>query len=112
MKRKNITAEELDKLFDEGKEDILQYFDMSKVRRIHPLIRRVNVDFPYWMVFALDDEAERLGITRQSVIKTWIGEKIAEKSARSARPDQPVRKPAKQLTEPRRPRYRAKKARR
>ena len=111
MKPKLIKAEELDRLVDEGKEDVLQYFDLSKARRIHPLIRRVNVDFPYWMVHALDDEAERLGITRQSVIKTWIGEKIAEKT--SGVPYESMSgKRRVQVGEPPRPRYRAKKPRR
>lgn len=76
MKRKHISAEELDRIFDEGKEDILQYFDLSKARRPGLEIKRVNVDLPQWMIAVLDREAERLGITRQAVIKTWLGEKI------------------------------------
>ncbi len=63
-----ITTEELDKKFDDG-EDIDEYIDWSKPRR-------VNVDFPSWMVAALDREARRLGVTRQSVIKVWIAERL------------------------------------
>lgn len=112
MKPKTISAEEFDRLFDEGA-DISQYVDWSKARRVHPLIRRVNVDFPYWMVHALDDEAERLGVTRQSVIKTWIAEKIeAAYLARAARADRPAKRPARQVAEPRKQRYRPQKPRR
>ena len=84
MKQKRISAEELDRLFDEGKEDILQYFDLSTARRPNLEIKRVNVDLPRWMINALDGEAERLGITRQSVIKTWIGEMIEARRAQLA----------------------------
>lgn len=82
-KPKRISAEELDRLFDEGKEDVLQYFDLSKARRPNLEIKRVNVDLPQWMINALDDEAERLGITRQSVIKTWIAGKIEERAQKA-----------------------------
>ncbi len=71
----DITAEELDKKFDDG-EDIDEYIDWSKARRPGLEPRRVNVDFPTWMVAALDREAERLGVTRQSVIKVWIAERL------------------------------------
>jgi hypothetical protein len=84
MKQKRISAEELDRLFDEGKEDILQYFDLSAARRPNLEIKRVNVDLPRWMINALDGEAARLGITRQSVIKIWIGEKIEARRAQPA----------------------------
>jgi hypothetical protein len=70
-----ITTEELDKKFDDG-EDIDEYIDWSKTRRPGLEPRRVNVDFPSWMVAALDREAHRLGVTRQSVIKVWIAERL------------------------------------
>jgi hypothetical protein len=70
-----ITTEELDKKFDDG-EDIDEYIDWSKARRPGLEPRRVNVDFPTWMVQALDREAKRLGVTRQSVIKVWIAERL------------------------------------
>ena len=70
-----ITTEELDKKFDDG-EDIDEYLDWSKARRPGLEPRRVNVDFPAWMVAELDREAQRLGVPRQSVIKMWIAEKL------------------------------------
>ena len=70
-----ITTEELDRLFDDG-EDIDEYLDWSKATRPGLESRRVNVDFPSWVVDALDREAKRLGVTRQSVIKVWIAERL------------------------------------
>jgi CopG antitoxin of type II toxin-antitoxin system len=70
-----ITAAELDEKFDNG-EDVSEYFDWSKARRPNQEPRRVNVDFPAWMVRDLDREAGRLGVTRQSLIKMWIAEKL------------------------------------
>jgi CopG antitoxin of type II toxin-antitoxin system len=72
---KAITAAELDEKFDDG-EDVSEYFDWSKARRPNQEARRVNVDFPAWMVRDLDKEAGRLGVTRQSLIKMWIAEKL------------------------------------
>ena len=72
---KKITAEEFDRLFDEGKEDVAQYFDWSKAHRMDD-VKRVNVDFPIWMTHALDRRAKHLGVTRQSLIKMWISEKL------------------------------------
>jgi hypothetical protein len=76
MKFKTITAEKLDKIFDDGEEDILQYFDLTKAERPNLAPKRVNVDFPLWVVNGLDREAQRLGVTRQSLIKMWIAEKL------------------------------------
>lgn len=70
-----ITAEELDKKFDDG-EDMSEYMDWSSARRPNLEVRRVNVDFPTWVVEALDQEAKRLGVTRQSIIKVWIAERL------------------------------------
>lgn len=67
--------DELLSQFDEGKE-VLDFFDTEHVQRPNRELKRVNVDFPAWMVDALDDEAGRLGINRQAVIKTWIAERI------------------------------------
>jgi hypothetical protein len=67
QKHKSITAEEFDSKFDNG-EDITQYLDSKKAT----VIRRVNVDFPDWMVQRLDEEAQKLNISRQAVVKTWI----------------------------------------
>jgi hypothetical protein len=71
-----MKAEELDRIFDEGEEDITQYFDWSNARRPGLEQKRVNVDFPNWVVDRLDKESRRLGITRQSLIKYWIAERL------------------------------------
>lgn len=73
---KKISAEEFDKIFDEGKEDILQYVDLENPRRPGKVQKRVNVDFPLWMVMELDEQAEHLGVTRQSLIKMWLAERL------------------------------------
>ena len=73
--RETITTEQFDEMFDNG-EDISAYVDWSKARRPNQEARRVNVDFPAWMVRDLDKEAGRLGVTRQSLIKMWLAEKL------------------------------------
>jgi hypothetical protein len=70
-----MKAEELDKKFDEG-EDISSYLDVSKARRPQQDQKRVNVDFPLWMIQQLDKEAKRLGVPRQSIIKVWVAERL------------------------------------
>ncbi|WDN90515.1 hypothetical protein BuS5_03486 [Desulfosarcina sp. BuS5] len=70
-----MKAEELDKKFDEGK-SILKNFDFSKARRLNQEQKRVNVDFPIWMIQSLDKEAKRLGVPRQSIIKIWLAERL------------------------------------
>ena len=74
-----MDAEELDREFDNG-EDITPYLDLTKTRRPNREQRRVNADFPTWMVDALDREAGRLGVTRQSIIKVWIAERLEKVS--------------------------------
>jgi hypothetical protein len=74
-----MKAKELDKKFDEGK-DILSHLDLSKARRPNQEQKRVNVDFPLWMIHSLDKEAKRLGVPRQSIIKIWLAERL-QKSA-------------------------------
>lgn len=70
-----MKAKEFDKKFDEG-EDITEYLDVSKARRPGQEQKRVNVDFPTWMIRLLDKEAKRLGVPRQAIIKVWIGERL------------------------------------
>ena len=70
-----MQAEELDRMFDEG-EDITEHLDLTNASRPGRQSRRVNVDFPTWMVESLDREAKRLGVTRQSIIKIWIAERL------------------------------------
>jgi hypothetical protein len=75
-----MKASDFDRKFDEG-EDITPDLDMSGARRPGLEQRRVNVDFPSWMVEALDREARRLGVTRQSVIKLWIADRLSRKAS-------------------------------
>ena len=75
-----ISAEEFDRIFDEGEEDIIQYLDMSTARHPGLEAKRVNVDFPNWMVNSLDKQAKRLGIARQALIKMWIAERLQQNS--------------------------------
>jgi len=70
-----MKASELDKRFDDG-EDITGELDLASARRPNREQRRVNVDFPTWMIASLDREAARLGVTRQSIIKVWIAERL------------------------------------
>ena len=70
-----MKASEFDKRFDEG-EDITKHLDISKSRRPGQEQKRVNVDFPLWMIRLLDKEAKRLGVPRQAIIKVWIGERL------------------------------------
>ena len=71
-----MKAREFDKKFDEGKEDISKYLKVPKSRRPHQEQKRVNVDFPLWMIHLLDKEAKRLGVPRQSIIKVWVAERL------------------------------------
>ena len=70
-----MKAREFEKQFDEGK-DISKYLDRSKARRPKQEQKRVNVDFPLWMINLLDKEAKRLGVPRQSIIKVWVAERL------------------------------------
>lgn len=70
-----MNAKELDRQFDDG-EDVLEHFDLTTLRRPGLEAQRVDVDFPQWMVEALDREAQRLGVQRQAVIKFWIAERL------------------------------------
>jgi hypothetical protein len=70
-----MKAKEFDKQFDEGK-DISKNLDLSKSKRLGREQKRVNVDFPLWMIQLLDKEAKRLGVPRQSIIKVWVAERL------------------------------------
>jgi len=72
-----MKAKEFDKKFESG-EDITGDLDLSQAKRPGHTSKRVNVDFPEWMIKMLDRESKRLGITRQSIIKIWIAEKLKE----------------------------------
>ena len=75
-----MKASEFDRKFDAG-EDVSADLDRSKARRPGQEQRRVNVDFPSWMIEALDREAGRLGVTRQSIIKVWIAERLERRAS-------------------------------
>lgn len=71
--------DDLEAAFDAGKElDV--FFDFNNPAQPNRELKRVNVDFPQWMIDGLDAEAARLGINRQAVIKTWLAEKLDEKA--------------------------------
>ena len=74
-----MKAKDFDKKFDEGK-SVVKHLDLSKARRPEQEQKRVNVDFPLWMIHSLDKEAKRLGVPRQSVIKFWLAEKLQQAS--------------------------------
>lgn len=74
-----MKAKELDRKFDKG-ENITKHLDVSKAARPGRTQKRVNVDLPTWMVTSLDEEARRLGITRQSIIKVWLAERLKKAS--------------------------------
>lgn len=71
-----MKAKDLDEKFDEGREDIVEDLDLSTARRVNLEQKRVNVDFPAWVVESLDREAARIGVTRQSIIKVWLVERL------------------------------------
>ena len=72
-----MKASEFDKKFDNG-EDISEFLDITKSSRPGQSQKRVNVDFPVWMINLMDREARRIGVTRQSIIKVWIAQKLKE----------------------------------
>jgi len=71
-----MKASEIDKIFDENQDDILDYFDTSSIKMINEEPKRVNIDFPSWMIQSLDKEAKHVGVSRQAVIKMWLAEKL------------------------------------
>ena len=75
MDVKTISAEEFERRFDDG-EDMGDYVDWNSARRPNLEPKRVNVDFPQWMVAGLDREAKRRGITRQALIKMWLADRL------------------------------------
>jgi hypothetical protein len=71
-----MKAKDFDKKFDDGVEDIIDDLDLSTKRRPNQEQKRINVDFPSWVVDSLDREAARIGVTRQSIIKVWLVERL------------------------------------
>ena len=73
-----MKAKDFDNKFDDGAVDIVQDLDLTTARRPNQRQRRVNVDFPVWMIASLDKEAARIGVTRQSIIKLWLAERLEQ----------------------------------
>jgi hypothetical protein len=72
-----MKAKDFDHKFDAGG-SVLDQLGLSRAKRAGLDVKRVNVDFPSWMVESLDHEAQRVGVTRQSLIKLWLADKLAD----------------------------------
>jgi hypothetical protein len=79
-----MKAKDLDKIFDDGEVDMNDFLDLTKAFRPGQEMKRVNVDFPVWMIERLDREANRLGVPRQSLIKVWIGQHLQRGTSKAA----------------------------
>ncbi len=75
-----IKTKRFERKFDDGS-DVSAQLDLTTARRVTQEQRRVNVDFPTWMIDSLDCEAARLGVTRQSIIKVWIAERLEQQAS-------------------------------
>lgn len=78
-----MKAKDFDAAFEKG-ENVTKRLDKSKARRVNEELRRVNIDFPAWVIAALDREASRLGVTRQSLVKIWIAERLEREEKEAA----------------------------
>jgi hypothetical protein len=76
-----MKVKEFEARFDAG-EDLTEALDLSQAKRVQQVQKRVNVDFPIWMIDSLDREASRMGVTRQSVIKLWLAERLTASAAK------------------------------
>ena len=76
-----MKAKDFDKKFDDNKQEIIDDLDLSSIKRPNQKQKRINVDFPSWVIDSLDREASRIGVTRQSIIKLWLAERLEEKAA-------------------------------
>jgi len=77
-----MKATKFDKKFDDNESDIIEDLDLSSMKRLNQVQKRVNVDFPTWVIDSLDKEARRIGVTRQSIIKLWLVERLEERSVK------------------------------
>lgn len=75
MKEKSIRASEFDRKFDDG-ESILEYLDLNSITKPGNKPKRVSIDFPEWMIVELDRASKKLGVSRQSLIKVFVSEKL------------------------------------
>ena len=76
-----MKAKDFDKKFDADQKDIVEDLDLSSARRVNQEQKRMYVDFPAWVVKSLDREAARYGVTRQSIVKVWLVERLQQESA-------------------------------
>ena len=76
-----MKAKKFDEKFDQDSDDIIDDLDLSTMRRLNREQKRINVDFPSWVIDALDREAARIGVTRQSIIKVWLVERLRSEAA-------------------------------
>ncbi|MDA3868812.1 MAG: CopG family transcriptional regulator [Gammaproteobacteria bacterium] len=76
-----MKAKDFDKKFDDNKVDVIDDLDLSTLKKSNQIQKRVNVDFPAWVIESLDKEVSRIGVTRQSIIKLWLVERLEEKAA-------------------------------
>lgn len=76
-----MKAKNFDKKFDDNKTDIIDDLDLSTLKRSNQAQKRINIDFPTWVIDSLDKEASRIGVTRQSIIKLWLVERLEERAA-------------------------------
>ena len=81
MKSHSKNTKDFDKKFDDARQDIIDDLDLSSASRINQDQKRINVDFPSWVVESLDREAARIGVTRQSIIKVWLVERLKAEAA-------------------------------
>ena len=77
-----MKAKDFDRKFDDNKQDIIDDLDLSTFKRPNQSQKRVNVDFPSWVIDSLDREASRVGVTRQSIIKLWLVERLEENASK------------------------------
>ena len=71
-----MKAKDFEEKFNANEEDLISNLDLSSVKRVNQQQKRVNVDFPVWMIESLDKDASRLGVPRQSIIKVWLAERL------------------------------------
>ncbi|SNY55459.1 hypothetical protein SAMN06297280_2874 [Arsukibacterium tuosuense] len=79
-----MKAKDFDTKFDEGTKDIIDDLVVKSARRVNQEAKRINVDFPAWVVESLDREAARIGVTRQSIIKVWLVERLRAEAANNS----------------------------
>ena len=76
-----MKAKNFDEKFNDNKQDIIDDLDLSSIKRPNQKQKRINVDFPSWVIDSLDKEARRVGVTRQSIIKLWLVERLEKQAA-------------------------------